>query len=408
VKTHPDRVGLTSSGSRIAARDRPPFGFVLLVGVLSFFGDFTYEGARSVLGPFLLSLHATATVVGVVAGLGELLGYTLRLGSGKLADTTGRHWTIATFGYVVQMTSVPALALASTWPMAAALIVLERVGKAIRNPPRDVMLSRAADQLGGGYGWVFGVHESLDQFGAMCGPLAVALVLARSGDYRLAFATLAVPAALNLCLLIAARALYPGLAGRDSGRSRSEPRTLPRRFWIYLCGAGLVAAGLADYPIIAYHWSVSGTVAGKWIAAFYAVAMATSGTGSLVLGRLFDRFGFSVLITLTFVAALFAPLVFLGGFWMSLVGAAIWGLCSGVHESIIPAAVAPMAPSGLRATAFGTFTAGYGIAWFLGSSAIGVLYDRSPSAAVTFCVVTPLLALPFLALAGRSEEEGRP
>jgi MFS family permease len=169
---------------------------------------------------------------------------------------------------------------------------------------------------------------------------------------------------------------------------------LPRVFWVYLLGAVLVAAGFADYPLIAFHFSRSESVPSDWIAILYAVAMAVSGTGSLVFGRLFDRFGFVVLVALTLVSALFAPLVFLGGFWAALIGAAIWGLGMGVHESIIPAAVAPMVASWRRASAFGLFTAGYGVFWFIGSAAIGILYDISIPAVVTFCVVTQIAAVP--------------
>jgi MFS family permease len=376
------------------ARDRRiALRFIILIGILSFFADFTYEGSRSVIGPYLATLQATGTIVGVVTGFGELLGYALRLFSGRWADATGRYWPITIFGYVVQMASVPALALTTSWPAAAGLIILERVGKAIRNPPRDVMLSHAGKQAGG-YGWAFGLHEALDQFGAMFGPLVVAAVLAQGGSYREGFAVLLVPAVINLSLVLLARALYP----KPQDMERSPPAIggsgLPRIFWIYLFGAILVAAGFADYPLIAFHFGRAGTVPGDWIAIFYAVAMAVSGTGSLALGRLFDRFGFAVLVGLTLVSALFAPLVFLGGFWAALVGAATWGLGMGVHESIIPAAVAPMVAMERRASAFGLFTASYGIFWFIGSAVIGVLYDLSLPAVIAFCVVTQLAAVP--------------
>jgi MFS family permease len=372
---------------------RTALRFVVLIGILSFFADFTYEGSRSIIGPYLATLQATGAIVGIVTGLGELLGYGLRLVSGRWADATGRYWPITIFGYVVQMASVPALALTGSWPAAAVLIILERVGKAIRNPPRDVMLSHAGKQVGG-YGWAFGLHEALDQFGAMFGPLAVAAVLAHDGSYREAFAVLLVPAVINLSLVLLARALYPKPQDMETSPPAIDGSHLPRVFWVYLLGAVLVAAGFADYPLIAFHFSRNGTVAGDWIAIFYAVAMAVSGTGSLVLGRLFDRFGFVVLVVLTLVSASFAPLVFLGGFWTALLGAAIWGLGMGVHESIIPAAVAPMVPLRRRASAFGLFTAGYGVFWFLGSAAIGILYDLSLPAVVAFCVIAQVAAVP--------------
>lgn len=376
------------------------FRFVLLIGVLSFFADFVYEGSRSILGPYLALLGASGLVVGAVAGFGELMGYALRLGSGRLADATRLYWPITIFGYLVQMTSVPALALVHSWPAAAILIVLERMGRAIRNPPRDVMLSHAGKVMGG-YGWVFGLHEAMDQFGAMFGPLAVALILLRTHEFRLAFAVLIVPALVNLSLVAAARLLYPRPQDLEPAPQIEAAAGLPRAFWIYLAGAMLVAAGFADYSLVAYHWSRTATVPGEWIAVFYAVAMAVSGAGSLAFGRLFDRWGFAVLIALTLLSAIFAPLVFLGGFWLALAGAAVWGLGMGVHESMIPAAVAPMAPPERRASAFGLFTAGYGLAWFAGSAAIGALYDASLPAAVAFCVVAELLAIPFFVWVGR-------
>lgn len=374
--------------------------FVLLIGTLSFFGDFTYEGSRSILGPYLASLQATGAVVGIVTGLGELLGYGLRLVSGRWADASGRYWPITIAGYIVQMASVPALALTGSWPAAAVLIILERVGKATRNPPRDVMLSHAGKQLGG-YGWVFGLHEALDQFGAMVGPLVIALILAHRGSYHEAFAVLAVPATINLSLVALARILYPSPQNMEATPPDVQARGIPRLFWLYLSAAVLVGAGFADYPLIAYHFSRAGSVPGYWIPIFYSIAMAVSGAGSLTVGRLFDRFGFRVLVGVTLLSACYAPLVFLGGFGTALVGAALWGLGMGVSESIIPAAVAPMVPVTRRASAFGLFTAGYGIFWFLGSAAIGLLYDASLPATIAFCVITQLAAIPILIRVGR-------
>jgi MFS family permease len=377
---------------------------VLTIGILSFFADFTYEGSRSIVGPFLGTLGATGTIVGIVVGFGELLGYGLRLVSGRWADTSGQYWPITICGYVVQMLSVPALALADSWPTAAGLIILERVGKAIRNPPRDVMLSHAGKQAGG-YGLVFGLHEALDQFGGMCGPLLVAFVLAHWGNYHQAFAVLLVPALINLSLVLTARLLYPRPQDMEPGTTPIDSHGLPRAFWIYLAGAALVAAGFADYPLIAYHFQQTGTVPGDWVAIFYSIAMAVSGTGSLALGRLFDRWGFAVLIMLTITTAAFAPLVFFGGFWPALVGAAVWRLGMGVHESMIPAAVSTMVPADRRASAFGLFTAGYGVAWFLGSAAIGVLYDVSLIATVAFCVVSGLAAVPIFVAVNRMQSQ---
>jgi MFS family permease len=369
--------------------------FVLLIGVVSFFADFTYEGARGITGPFLAILGASGTVVGVVAGLGELLGYGLRLVSGRLSERTGRFWPITLFGYFIQMLAVPLLAFAGTWQVAALLIVTERIGKAIRNPPRDVMLSHAAKEMG--YGWGFGVHEALDQFGALVGPLVVAAVFVYRGSYRFAFGMLLVPALVTYSLLIVARLMYPKPEDLEASHPPDVETTgLPRVFWVYLAGAGLVAAGFADFQLIAYHFQKADAVPVMWIPIAYSIAMAVSGTGSLVFGKLFDRSGIGILVPLTLVSAAFAPLVFLGGFWPVIVGSAVWGLGMGVHESIVPAAVATMVPAHRRPSAYGLFTAGYGIAWFLGSAIMGMLYDVSVTGVVIFCVALQLAAIPVL------------
>jgi len=375
--------------------------FVLLIGVVSFFADFTYEGARSINGPFLAVLGASATLVGFIAGLGELLGYGLRLLSGRLSERTGEFWPITLFGYVVQMSAVPLLAVAPNWQVAGLLIVVERIGKAIRNPPRDVMLSHAAKQMG--YGWGFGLHEALDQFGALFGPLVAAAVLARHGDYRSAFVMLLVPAIVTLTILIFARLEYPRPEDLDVSVPNIQAKGLPRVFWIYLSGAALVAAGFADFTLISFHFQKASVISATWVPVFYSIAMAASGIGSLVFGHLFDRTGYWILLPLTVIAAASTPLVFLGGFWLALIGSALWGVGMGVHESIIPAAVATMVPAQRRPSAYGIFTAGYGVFWFIGSVIIGKLYDVSVPGLIVFSVAAQLGAIPLFLSVNRRQ-----
>jgi MFS family permease len=382
--------------ARQAAKNASPaLKFVLMVGIMSFFADFTYEGSRSITGPYLGLLGAGAFTISVVSGAGEFLGYNIRLFSGRGADRTGRYWPITIGGYILQMSVVPLLALAGNWQIAAVLIIAERIGKGIRNPPRDAMLSHAAKDIG--YGRAFGMHEALDQFGALFGPLLVALVLTVSHhDYKVAFASLAVPAVIMLSLLGVARVLYPRPRDLAAGPAPAAGDQLPRVFWIYVGGAALAAAGFADFPLIAYHFQHAGTVSPVLTPVFYAVAMAVSGAGSLILGKVFDRAGIGVLIPLTIVAALYAPLAFLGGFWAILVGVSLWGLGMGVQESLIPAAVAPMVSPDRRAFAYGLFTGIYGTAWVLGSIVIGVLISVSLGGLVAFCVASELAAIPLI------------
>jgi len=368
--------------------------FVVLIGAVSLFSDFTYEGARSITGPFLAVLGASATVVGVVAGFGELIGYALRLASGYFADKTRQYWTIVFFGYAINLLAVPLLALAGHWEIAAVLMVAERMGKAIRTPARDVMLSCASDRIG--RGWGFGLHEALDQIGAILGPLVVAAVFHYRGSYQAGFGLLLIPALIALSVLFTAYKLYPNPHDLESASVRLQSKGFPRAFWFYVVAIGCVAAGYADFPLVAYHFKKVSTVSDSWIPIFYAVAMGVDALAALVFGRLFDKVGFSVLIIAVLLSSLFAPLVFMGGFHWALAGMALWGLGMGAQESIMRAAIADLVPTERLGFAFGVFNTGYGVFWFVGSALMGVLYDISVSTLIVFSVASQLVSVPIL------------
>ncbi len=382
--------------------------FIVLFGVVSLFADMAYEGARSITGPFLAALGASGLVVGTISGLGEMLGYAVRLASGRAADRTRRYWPITLGGYVVQLPAVPLLALAGSWPIAAGLLVIERIGKGVRNPVRGAMLAQAGENVG--QGWGFGIHEAMDKGGALIGPLIIAAILAVSADdYRLAFAWLAVPVAGALLTLFFIRFAFPE-AGRISGQAHDEYRDrYPAAFWWYSAGAGLLAFGFSDFPLIAYHFAKTDVVVGVWVPVFYALALGSGGLGSLIIGRVFDRAGLIVLIPVTLVTALFAPLVFFGGFGLALVGALLWGIGLGVHNSVMSAAVAHMVPRERRSTAYGLFMAIFGAAWFVGSAIQGALYDSSIPILVAAALVAQIAGVVPIWIAARQgrTEQGR-
>src|SRR2546428_2586174 len=188
-------------------KNRSALQFVLIIGIANFFADFTYEGARAIVGPFLGSLGASAAIVGFVAGFGELMGYGLRSVSGYFADKSHRHWTFAFVGYAINMLAVPALALAGRWPLASGLVVSERIGRGIRKPTVEAMLSYAGKSIGAG--WVFGLNEALDQAGATIGPLLMALVLYVNGGVRAGFRVLLVAGLFCFVVLVVAPLLHP-------------------------------------------------------------------------------------------------------------------------------------------------------------------------------------------------------
>ena len=373
--------------------------FIILVGVVSLFSDMTYEGARSISGPFLGTLKASALVVGVVAGLGEFMGYALRLGSGYLADRLGKYWLITFVGYALNLLAVPLLALAGSWEIAAVLLLLERIGKAVRTPARDAMLSHATASVG--RGWGFGFHEAMDQIGAVTGPLIVAAVLYYRGGYREGFAVLLLPAVLALVVIAVAARLYPHPQHLEVSAPTLETTGFTRPYWLYVVAVGLLGAGFADFPLIAYHFGKTAVLPSDWIPLFYAVAMGVDTVAALVLGRLFDRLGMPVIVVTAVLSAFFAPLVFWGGFNLALLGMVLWGIGMGSLESIIKAALAEMVPRDRRATGFGLFNAGFGVFWFLGSAIMGFLYDFSLGALVAFSVTAQLLAIPFFLAVSR-------
>ncbi|VEB34276.1 MFS transporter [Legionella cherrii] len=372
--------------------------FIILTGIVSLFADMTYEGSRSITGPYLALLGANAAVVGFVSGFGELLGYALRMVSGYLADRTHKYWTITILGYTFNLLAVPLLALAGQWWIAAVLIITERMGKGIRTPARDAMLAHAGQQKG--LGWAFGLHEALDQTGAMLGPLILALALYLKLEYRYCFALLLIPALCALSTLWLARWLYPRPQDLEVHHDTLEVTGMNRNtvFWLYLSGAALIAAGYADFPLIAFHFQKTGILSPLWIPISYAIAKGFNIVSAPLLGSLYDRYGFIILVLISFLSCFFAPLVFFGNSSLALSGVILWSIGVCAHESLMRAIVAGIVPKEKRGSAYGVFNTGFGVFWFLGSVIMGVLYDMSISALVIFSIAVQLLAFPFLGI----------
>ena len=334
--------------------------------------------------------------MGIVSGAGELAGYVLRLVSGTVVDRTRAYWTLTIIGYIINLGAVPLMALSNHWAIAAALIIAERSGKAIRTPARDVMLSQAANIIG--RGWGFGLHEFMDQIGAFLGPLVVALVVTETHHYPRAYALLAIPAALALATLFASIKAYPDPARFEEPKPHEThvDHDFPREFWIYVVAASLLAAGFVDYPLMAFHFHRTNLVPPGGIPIFYAVAMGIEALMALLFGHLFDRIGTSALIAGAMLSAASSPLVFFGSFYPALAGVALWGAGMGAQQSTLRARIAELVPADRRGSAYGVFNTAYGILWFAGSSAIGILYGRSLTAAVAFAVIAQVAAMPLL------------
>jgi len=376
------------------------FRFVFIIGIVSLFGDMTYEGARSINGAFLGFLGASGTIVGFVAGFGELIGYGLRSITGFFADKSHKYWLFAFVGYGINLLAVPALALAGNWPVAAALMIAERTGRAIRKPSMDTMLSYTGKALGNG--WVFGLNEALDQTGAMIGPLIVSLMLFLHGGYKSGYAVLVISAFLCLLVLIIARILYPKPHELEEKQARFiQTKGFSKAYWIFIIAGALIAAGFVDFSLIAFHFQQTKIIPQNIIPLFYSVAMAVGAITALIFGKLYDKKGLLVVLIAFFLSALFAPFVFLGTFWIALIGMVLWGLGMGAQDSMLKAVITPVIPIAKRSTAFGLFDTTFGIAWFIGSATMGLLYDKSIPALIVFSVILQLVALPIFIFANK-------
>jgi MFS family permease len=293
---------------------------------------------------------------------------------------------------------VPALALAGNWPVAAALMIAERTGRAIRRPSVHAMLAHAGSRIG--TGWAFGLHEALDQTGATIGPLITALILYLHGGYHAAFAALLITALLSLASLAIARIAYPSPHELEERQpTMLQTKGFSRAYWLYAVAGMCIAAGFADFSLVAFHFQKTNTVPQSLIPVFYSAAMVTGAVASLIFGKLLDKFDQRIVLLAFFLSALFAPCVFFGGFALALIGMILWGLGMGAQDSLLKAVLAGVIPSDKRGTAFGVFDTFFGIAWFAGSAAMGLLYDKSIPALVIFSVAFQLAALPFFVMA---------
>ncbi len=361
--------------------------FIVYLGIVSLFADMTYEGAHSIIGPYLKDLGASALQVALIAGLGEMLGASLRFFSGRFADRTRAYWTITFSGYAMNVIAVPALAFAGTWQTAAILIVAERTGKALRGPARDVLLSGATQEVG--HGWGFGLHSIMDQTGAVIGPLLMVAAVARSHRFGPPFLWLAFPAVGTLLALLMARVLNPD---RVQPVKTQTNQKLPRVFWMYVGAAGLLACGMVDFPLLAYHFQAAKISTAVEVPLLYAGAMAVNGLTALLFGKLFDRFGLNTLVFGILISLLALPLGFLGGPVGAIASVACWATGLGAQDACLRSGIATVVSMNKRGGAFGAFNGVYGVMWFLGSITMGLLYSHSLVALVVFGMVAQLAA----------------
>lgn len=388
--------------------------FIILFGIVSLFSDMTHEGASSIRGAYLSLLGASAGTIGFISGLGELVGYSMRYFFGKLTDRTGRYWLMTLAGYVLDVLAVPALALVGEhgWVAACILLVVQRMGKAIKKPAKDTIMSFAASQEGAGRS--FAIQELLDQIGAFLGPLLLYFVMLLKTEgttfhiYSICFAVLALPGAMTLIMLWITRRKFPNPEHFEPEPKSQAPFRIEKPFVRYMTGISFFAFGFVDYSLIIMHVSrnftsmaqglgeTSSLINSGTIPLLYAGAMLVDAVAALIFGYMYDQNGVRALVLSTLLAAPFPLLIFAShSIPLVLLGIALWGVGMGAQESVLKAAVTSIVPKANRATGYGIFECSFGICWFLGSWLLGILYGQSLPLMIAISVLSQLIAIPF-------------
>lgn len=373
------------------------FLFIMLLGIISFFSDFTHEGARSIYGSYLGLIGASALVISFTAGLGEFIGQALRLVTGWIADKTKKYWTMMIVGYAINLLAIPLLGLVgeSFWEVAIVLILLERVGKAIRAPAKSTLTSFTQPYLGAGK--AFAINEALDQLGAFLGPLIVFFILSAKGggtleNYRFSFLILGIFAIVTLCILFFARYKYPNPDQFEKKQVKRPGLSKMSTFVIYMIAIACIAMGFIDYPVLAFHLDSLQLIESTRIPLLYAMAMGVDAIAALLFGHMFDKKGLISLVYPILISGLTAPLILLiDGTWAIILGIICWGIGMGAQESILKAVVAKIVPKDYRARGYGVFATIFGLFWFLGSVIVGALYDTSLVGLTIFVVSMEIL-----------------
>lgn len=379
------------------------------MGVVSLLADIVYEGARSISGNYLRYLGGPALAAGLV-GAGEILAYALRLVSGFALSARASErllWAMLVSGYAVQAVAVPALALAGRWEVAVVLYLCERASKGLRTPARDTVIARVS--TGVGRGLAFGLHELLDQVGAILGPVLVGY-MATSKGYVAAFSVLSVPGAAAVLVLTGVYAWYP-VARRLEPRGPTEAHRLRLRgpLRVYALGVLLLAMGTAHWSLLSFHWS-------RWlgpgdVAYLYAFAMAVDAAVSLPLGLAFDRLGPAVVLAAP-IASMALPLAAFRGYTLPSLAAALYGAVICSTETVLRSLVPSLVRSELLPLAYGLMGLMIGLGWLIGSTTSSYLYQLvGPWAAASFLATCSAFSLVVLyrlvAMAERKQAYGR-
>ncbi|MEW6086944.1 MAG: MFS transporter [bacterium] len=380
---------------------------IILFGIVSLFGDIVYEGARSVYGPFAKTIGMDIALLGLITGMAEFLGYFIRFVSGYLSDKTRAYWIFTILGYGM-LASIPLMSMASGWQVAAVFIICERLGKAVRSPARDTILSQATKQIG--TGWGFALHEAMDQIGAFLGPLiftAIFLVGTNTektvSDYHKGFALLWMPFIIVMITVMIAFFKMPDPERFETKPDlKNPPDKLSKVFWLYTVFTFITTLGFVSFVILGYHFKDKNITSDAQIPMFYSIAMGIDAISALIIGKIYDRLkeshnderaGLITLIIIPLFTLLIPILGFIDNVLFIVISVVLWGVVMGIHETIMKSSIADLTHFKKRGVGYGIFNTAYGLAMFFGSLLMGVLYNINVTLIILFVVGVELIAV---------------
>jgi MFS family permease len=370
----------------------------ILLSLVSLFADMSYEGARSVAGAYMSYLGAPAIIAGAL-GIGEFLSYISRALSGFLVNikhSVRAIWSLIIIGYIVNLGVIPFLALTGKWELAFLILLLERIGKGLRVPPRDIVLSEVTVPIGRGKG--FGLHELMDQIGAVAGPLLISYTIARHG-YGTGFLTLGIPSILAVALVVVAAALY--IKHKSSWKTVAKKTLYTQRFTLFLIAVFFMNLGFLHWFLAGYHLSKTGLITAPGIALLYTVAMLTDALLALPLGYLFDKIGEKI-ITASPILALSSSLVILfsSNVTLIMIGVVLWGIYMAYTEVVLRAVI-PSLVSGEISSAYGRYYIVQALGWGSGSLMIGTLYAYNKIMLIPSILGAEIASFAFITILSR-------
>lgn len=367
------------------------------LGIVSLFADITYEGGGSILGSYVEILGASALLAGFI-GVAEFFGYVMRLVGGMVAGYTASskvYWLLTFLGYSTNF-AIPALALVGRPEHVIALVFIERAGKGLRAPARDVILADVTEGIGRGKG--FGLHELMDQIGAVLGPAAVAYSLySGRGDFRFAFSFLAIPVVISLFALTVAMIMHPTVKGVSKKMSKAE---LSMKFWLFTAGTSFAMLGFLQWrSIISYYMQASGIIPSFMIPTLYTAAMLVDAAIALPAGFAYDKYGFRI-VTFAPLFAAMVPIALLTnsqeGF---IITAVMWGVFMGLFETVMRASIADLVDASRRAYAYGIYSFAIGASWMIGTLFISWIIETFPAAVMAFSITSEAIATVLIMMA---------